>query len=88
MILEIYDDLTDPFPVQKGIHIWTIKGTVSAVFSNPLKSRKSPHLHWHWKSKNNTVEPLVGDHPLYKKKWSLTGGGLSWEVLHGYKRAS
>ena len=37
--------------------------------------------------KLNAVEPPVGDHPLCKKKWSPTGGGLSWEVLHGNKRA-
>ena len=27
----------------------------------------------------HTGEPPVGDHPLFKKKWSPTGGGLSWE---------
>ena len=35
----------------------------------------------------DTVEPPVSDHPLCKKKWSPTGGGLSCEVLHGNKRA-
>ena len=34
-----------------------------------------------------TAEPAVGGHPLCKKKWSPTGGGLSWEVLYGNKRA-
>ena len=38
-------------------------------------------------SNRGTVEPLVGDHSLCKKKWSPTGGGLSWKVLHGIKRA-
>ena len=38
-------------------------------------------------AKPHTVEPLVGGHPLCKKKWSPTGGGLSWEVLHGNKVA-
>ena len=36
---------------------------------------------------SNTVEPPVGGHPLCKKKWFPTRGGLSWEVLHGNKRA-
>ena len=30
-----------------------------------------------------TVETPVDDHPPCKKKWSPTGDGLSWEVLHG-----
>ena len=28
-----------------------------------------------------TVEPTVDNHALRKKKWSPTGGGLSWKVL-------
>ena len=34
-----------------------------------------------------TVEPPEGDRPVCRKKWSPTGGGLSWEVLRGNKRA-
>ena len=32
-------------------------------------------------------EPPGGDHPLCKKKWFPTGGGLPWELLNGNKRA-